>query len=98
MELTIRQWRAAGKIVDPSVSISLRSQAAAVDLAEAKADYWHIGNANRVLMELRQAYIVERAAGADPFDAFLREMSRDDDDDGRAAEVEPGAPVRHPAP
>jgi hypothetical protein len=94
MEQTIREWRAAGKVIDPSVSVSLRSQAAAVDLAIAKGDYWHIGNANRVLMELRAAYI-DGMAGADPFDAFLREMSSDDSDDRPA---EPGAPVRDRPP
>jgi hypothetical protein len=65
-----------------------------VDLAIAKGDYWHIGNANRVLMELRAAYI-DGMAGADPFDAFLREMSSDDSDDRPA---EPGAPVRDRPP
>ena len=90
MEATIRQWRQDGKPIDPSVSISLRSQAAAIDLAIEKGDYWHIGNGNRVLAELRAAY-VDRIAGADPFDAFLREMT---DDDGDDHPVEPGAPVR----
>jgi hypothetical protein len=90
MEETIRRWRAAGRDIDPSVSISLRSQAAAVDLAIAKDDYWHIGNANRVLMELRQAYIDATPGGGDPFDAFLRQMGGGDDgDDDRS-----GAAVR----
>ena len=74
MEATIRQWRRDGKAIDPAASSSLRSQAAAVDLAIAKGDYWHIGNANRVLMDLRAGYIDDRIAGTDPFDAFLREM------------------------
>jgi hypothetical protein len=91
MEATIRLWRSQGKTVDPAASVSLRSQAAAVDLAEVKADYWHIGNANRVLMELRAGYIDDRIAGTDPFDAFLREMSDDDGDDAAAGA---GAQVR----
>jgi len=81
-------------VIDPSVSISLRSQAAAVDLAISKGDYWHIGNANRVLMELRSAYINDQAGGPDPFDAFLREMSRDDHDDDDRSPGESAAPVR----
>jgi hypothetical protein len=81
MEMTIREWRAAGRVIDPSVSVSLRSQAAAVDLAIAKGDYWHIGNANRVLMELRAAYIDQQTSGPDPFDTFLKEMSRDEHPD-----------------
>ena len=91
MEATIRLWRSQGKTVDPAASVSLRSQAAAVDLAEAKGDYWHIGNANRVLMDLRAGYIDERIAGTDPFDAFLRQFGDDDGGDidpaGAAAEV-----------
>jgi len=93
MEQTLRQWRKAGQVIDPSVSISLRSQAAAVDLAISKGDYWHIGNANRVLMELRSAYINDQAGGPDPFAAFLREMSRDDHDDDPSP-TESAAPVR----
>lgn len=90
MEQTIRAWRAEGRAIDPAVSASLRSQAAAVDLAFDKRDYWHIGNANRVLADLRAAYI-DKTAGADPFDAFLAAMT----DDGDPAAV-PAAPVRHP--
>ena len=79
METTIREWRAAGKVIDPSVSMSLRSQAAAVDLAIGKADYWHIGNANRVLMELRKGYI-DSNDGPDPFTTFMAAITADDDD------------------
>jgi hypothetical protein len=78
MEATIREWRAAGRVIDPSVSVSLRSQAAAVDLAIDKNDYWHIGNANRVLMELRHAYINDND-GPDPFDTFMSAITADED-------------------
>jgi hypothetical protein len=95
MEATIRVWRADGKTIDPAASVSLRSQAAAVDLAEAKGDYWHIGNANRVLMDLRAGYIDERIAGTDPFDAFLRQFGDDDGDSGPPVAA---APVRDAGP
>jgi hypothetical protein len=96
MEATIREWRAAGKVIDPAMSVSLRSQAAAVDLAFDKRDYWHIGNANRVLAELRREY-VDRVAGADPFDRFLQEMTADDGNVAAGSPpAESTAEVRHP--
>jgi hypothetical protein len=78
METTIREWRAAGKVIDASVSMSLRSQAAAVDLAIGRRDYWHIGNANRVLMELRKGYI-DGNDGPDPFATFMAAIVAGDD-------------------
>ena len=97
VEKDLREWRAAGRKIDAVISKTLRAQAHAVDLAEAKADPWQVGNANRVLLELMRGYgLVETGNALDPFAALVDKLGRmagdHDDDDPAAAGGDP-APV-----
>lgn len=98
VEKDLREWRAAGRKIDAVISKTLRAQAHAVDLAEAKADPWQVGNANRVLLELMRGYgLVETGNALDPFAALVDKLGRmagdHDDDDDETAGGDP-APVR----
>jgi hypothetical protein len=92
MELTIRQWRRDGHILDPAASSALREQAGAVDLAIAKGEQWHISNCLTAEAQLRREYGPARDA-VDQFDAFMASLSGDSDPDGAAAPLRDTPPT-----
>lgn len=77
IEKDLAGWRAAGRHIDAVISKALRAQAHAVDIAEAKADPWQVGNANRVLLELMRGFgLVDTTNTSDPFAAMLDKLGR----------------------
>ena len=96
MRRSIRQWKTAGRAVDPSMASDLLTQAHAVDLARDRRDPWQISNAIRQMTECKIGYgLIERAVADDPFEALLRGIA-DDDSTAAGADV-PGAEIRDTA-
>ena len=92
MELTIRQWRRDGHLLDPAASSALREQAGAVDLAISKGEQWHISNCLAAEALLRKEYGPARDTG-DAFDAFMASLTGDRDPDGAAAPLRDAPPA-----
>jgi hypothetical protein len=76
METTIREWACGGE-GDRRVDVDVVAFAGrrGGSWRSRSGDYWHIGNANRVLMELRAQYIDLNVAG------FVRCFHGGDDSD-----------------
>lgn len=88
MRASIEQWRLIGKLIGPSMERSLLDQAEALDLARTACRPTQISGANKVLVEMLDAYKLLGDApppADDPFTQLMRQLTDPDSSDARPA-------------